>query len=116
MDTQAQQHTIWLRTLVHLHAIVFAVLFALGLATPVYAKAKASQDFEFIFRLDRDSELTTRVPSAQAKFEFRTHASNYEEAFKKAAQACFTHFKAGRQLSEDEGLSIIDSCANPRGS
>ena len=48
------------------------------------------------------------------KFDYTTKAASYEEAFEKAAQACFQHFKAGRRVSEDRGLDIIDVCANPR--
>lgn len=103
------------RTLVHLLASLLVVLFALGLSQKVFAKTSA-QNFEFVFRLEKDFELSARAPKSEVKFEYQTQASNYEEAYKKAAQACFTHFKAGRKLSEDEGLSIIDTCANPRGS
>lgn len=47
-------------------------------------------------------------------FEYKQKSASYEEAFSRAAQACYTHFKAGRHLSEDRGLDIIDVCANPR--
>ena len=48
------------------------------------------------------------------KYEYVTKANTYEDAFEKAAQACFNHFKGGRRVSEDRGLAIIDVCANPR--
>lgn len=47
-------------------------------------------------------------------YEFVTKANTYEDAFEKAAQACFNHYKGGRTVSEDRGLAIIDVCANPR--
>jgi hypothetical protein len=47
-------------------------------------------------------------------YEYTQKAKSYEDAYGKAAQACFTHFKAGRRVSEDQGLDIIDVCANPR--
>ena len=47
-------------------------------------------------------------------YEYTQKAKTYEDAYSKAAQACFTHFKAGRRVSEDQGLDIIDICANPR--
>jgi hypothetical protein len=47
-------------------------------------------------------------------YEYTQKAKTYEDAYGKAAQACFTHFKAGRRVSEDQGLDIIDVCANPR--
>lgn len=47
-------------------------------------------------------------------FEYSQKAPTYEEAFEKAAQACYRHFKNGERLTEDRGLDIIDVCANPR--
>ncbi len=47
-------------------------------------------------------------------YEYSLNASSYEEAFDKAAQSCFRHFKQGRRVSQDQGLDIIDVCANPR--
>jgi hypothetical protein len=47
-------------------------------------------------------------------FEYTRKAPTYEEAYEAAAQACFKHFKGGRHISEDQGLDIIDTCANPR--
>lgn len=47
-------------------------------------------------------------------FEYSQKAPSYEEAFDKAAQACYRHYKAGQRLTEDRGLDIIDVCANPR--
>ena len=47
-------------------------------------------------------------------FTVEKSASSYEEAFDVAAQKCFQNFKGKTQLSEDQGLDIIDACANPR--
>lgn len=47
-------------------------------------------------------------------FEFSQKTVSYEEAFERAAKACYQHFKDGRRLTENEGLDIIDVCANPR--
>lgn len=47
-------------------------------------------------------------------YEFSRTAPSYEEAYESAAQACFNHYKGNRHLAEDEGLDIIDTCANPR--
>ena len=49
-------------------------------------------------------------------FEYQQVAASYEEAYERAAKACYKHFKGGRHLSEDRGLDIIDVCANPRSS
>ena len=47
-------------------------------------------------------------------FETKTKADDKPTAFEVAATSCFQHFKAGRVLSENEGLDIIDVCANLR--
>ncbi|MBX2996044.1 MAG: hypothetical protein KF681_14555 [Bdellovibrionaceae bacterium] len=54
-------------------------------------------------------------------FEFASTSPSYEEAFDKAASACYRHFRDNTKarsgqakLSEDQGLDIIDVCANPR--
>jgi hypothetical protein len=49
-----------------------------------------------------------------ATFEYKQSSPSFEEAFERAAQACYTHFKDGKRLNEDTGLDIIDVCANPR--
>jgi hypothetical protein len=49
-----------------------------------------------------------------ASFEYKQSSASFEEAFERAAQACYTHFKDGKRLTEDAGLDIIDVCANPR--
>lgn len=67
----------------------------------------------------------TYLPSNAKKYQFsfpfknevlriEKHSDTYEKAFAAAAQDCFNHFKAGKKLSEDQGLDIIDVCANPR--
>lgn len=58
--------------------------------------------YSFKFKMDKET------------FEYSQKAPSYEEAFEKAAQACYRHFKAGQRLTEDRGLDIIDVCANPR--
>lgn len=65
-------------------------------------KAPQQKSYDFKFKLKSDSFSYTRT------------AANYEEAYEAAAQACFKHYKGGRHVSEDEGLDIIDVCANPR--
>lgn len=62
----------------------------------------SEQEFKFKFTLQKE------------KYEYTTSANTYEQAYERAAQACFNHFKAGRRVSEDQGLDIIDVCANPR--
>lgn len=104
--------------LVHLQLhILVTLLLAIGFTVPTFAATDSGpQEFGFVFRMAKDKPLTTRDQPASVKFEYRASAPTYEVAFKQAAQACFRHFKADRRLSEDEGLDIIDTCANPRGS
>lgn len=47
-------------------------------------------------------------------YQYQQKSQSYEDAFEKAAQACYQHYKGGKRLSEDQGLDIIDVCANPR--
>jgi hypothetical protein len=72
------------------------------------------------------SAIASPQPSDEAKlyqfkfrlkgetFEFAHKSSSYEQAFEVAAKACYRHYKAGQKLTEDQGLDIIDVCANPR--
>lgn len=52
------------------------------------------------------------------KLEVRRQVATYDQAFEQAAQTCFNHFKRNHEgkLTEDQGLDIIDVCANPRSS
>lgn len=65
-------------------------------------KAPPLKSYEFKFKLKAEA------------FTFSSKALSYEEAYETAAKACFKHYKGGRRVSEDEGLNIIDVCANPR--
>jgi hypothetical protein len=47
-------------------------------------------------------------------FTYEISSMDHDEAFKKAADACFNHFKQGRHVSMDEGQDIIDICVNPK--
>lgn len=47
-------------------------------------------------------------------YEYEVKADSKDDAFKKAADACFNHFKQGRRISMDYGQDIIDICVNPR--
>jgi hypothetical protein len=74
----------------------------------------AENEFQFRFEMSVSKDLTTRTPATKTRFEYVTRADTYEDAFKIAAQACYRHFKDGKSLTEDQGLDIIDVCANPR--
>ena len=47
-------------------------------------------------------------------YSFETKNSDHDEAYRKAADACFNHFKQGRHISMEEGQDIIDICVNPK--
>ena len=47
-------------------------------------------------------------------YQYETKASSPNEAFERAAQACFEHYKGGRHISMEYGQDIIDVCVNPR--
>ncbi len=81
--------------------------FALIMAISGDAFAWASNqpiEKKYVFKFNLKKEI----------FEYSQTAPSYEDAFHKAAQACYNHYKAGRSLNEERGLDIIDVCANPR--
>lgn len=89
------------------------------LASSVQAQAwvstpTAQKEHKFVYRVTNGAAVT-------GSFEYASTAPSYEEAYEKAAKACYQHFRdevkkqtGGRKLSEDQGLDIIDLCANPR--
>lgn len=88
-------------------AIILGITMALILGLSVQARAWVSHEssqkiYTFKFKMQKET------------LEISQASSSYEEAFEKAAQACYRHFKAGRRISEERGLDIIDVCANPR--
>lgn len=66
--------------------------------------SKEAPSKEYLFKYSLSGE----------KLEVRSPAASYEEAFEKAAQKCFNHYKGSGKVSENRGLDIIDVCANPR--
>jgi len=47
-------------------------------------------------------------------YQYETKAGDQETAFRRAADACFNHYKQGRHISMDYGQDIIDVCVNPK--
>lgn len=92
--------------------ILSVILMTLSFGFSAQAAGEGNE-FQFRFEMTASKDLSTRAPSKE-RFEYRTVASTWEEAFKTAAQACYRHFKNGKALTEDQGLDIIDVCANPR--
>jgi hypothetical protein len=85
------------------YALVITILMALTSTSQAWIeKAPQQKSYDFSFKLKSDS------------FKYTRTAASYEEAFEDAAKECFKHFKNGKRLNENEGLDIIDVCANPR--
>jgi len=66
------------------------------------ASAPTAKDYKFSFKYKGESIV------------LKSKSANFEEAFEKAAKECFHRYRANRHLTEDEGLDIIDVCANPK--
>lgn len=90
--------------------VMTAVLLSFGLS----AFGAEKREFHFTFSHKLEGKLTVREPKSVHKYEYKTVADSWDDAFREAAKACYRHFKDGRRLTEDEGLDIIDTCANPR--
>ncbi len=82
--------------------IALAMTLNISLAQAWISNNPVEKPYNFKFNMQKES------------FTYSQKAASYEEAFEKAAKACYQHFKGGRHLSEDLGLDIIDVCANPR--
>ena len=67
------------------------------------SSAANATEFKFTYTLGRD------------QLQYKTDAKNWEEAFERGAKFCFDFFvKREKNLTEEKGLDIIDTCANPR--
>lgn len=84
--------------------ILIAVSFILG----------SLQSHAWISKEETMKPYNFKFKMADTTFEYSQKSASYEEAFGKAAKACYRHFKNGKPLTEDQGLDIIDVCANPR--
>lgn len=74
-------------------SIIFALLFC---------SIAQADEFHFVYILNRD------------KLEYKTQAPTWKEAFERGSQFCFDFFvEREKILTEDKGLDIIDTCANP---
>jgi hypothetical protein len=86
------------------YVMIFAAIISLNsTASAVVSTEPVVQQYTFKFNYK------------EASFEIKNKSSSYEDAFDKAADLCFEHFKKSvPKMNEDIGLSIIDVCANPR--
>ena len=68
-----------------------------------------------LFSSDPSKSVAFKFPKFQGEvYEYETKSDSKDDAYQKAAQACFDHFKQGRRVSMDYGQDIIDICVNPR--
>lgn len=94
--------------------LVLILMTTASIAQAWVSTPTAEKEHHFVYhRKDANQQMQS--------FEFSSTAPSYEEAYEKAAQACYRHFRdetknqqRGRHLNEDQGLDIIDTCANPR--
>lgn len=81
------------------------IILGLFLANTSHASLFAKEDKSFSFKF----------PKFQGEvYEYEVKSESKDDAFRKAADACFNHFKQGRRISMDYGQDIIDICVNPR--
>lgn len=86
----------------------------LQLATILMFQAVSAWGYVSTAPITKDYHFKYNWEGKELALDYR--AQSWEDAFKKAADACFRHYsrEAGGRLSEDTGLDIIDVCANPR--
>ncbi len=83
-------------------AILISLMFLSSVSQAWVEKNPQVKEYVFKYKLSGES------------LEIKRSAQSYEDAFKVAAQQCFTYYKGAGKVSEDRGLDIIDVCANPR--
>lgn len=85
-------------------AQIIALFFVLYTTSSFAWVSTGAKDKSYSFRFNLKGQI----------LELSQKGESYNEAYEKAAQACFKYFKGGRHISQDRGLDIIDVCANPR--
>lgn len=80
-------------------------LLLLVLMSSISSTALASKPKLERYRFSVTFEKQTFSPVIQATNEF--------EALEKMAQSCFNHF-GGSKMDKDQGVELIDVCANPK--
>ena len=71
--------------------------------TLLLCSTASATEFKFTYTLGRD------------QLQYKTEASDWKTAFNRGAEFCFDFFvKREKNLTEEKGLDIIDTCANPR--
>ncbi len=81
------------------------ILLILTFACQAFAFGGNDQGKTFAFRFQ---------PLNGESYTYETSSDSRDDAYEKAATACFQHYKKGRRISMEQGMDIIDICANPR--
>ncbi len=90
-------------------SFLFVLIALLSLSCSSFAAKDQDAAKDYIFKFDpKDKpELKNKI------FEVKVSAPSYEDAFQAAADKCFKFYKGPGHVSENRGLDIIDTCANP---
>lgn len=86
----------------------------ISLAALTSAFFLSSTSFGWTATSPSTKEYTFKYQMKGKSLELKKVANSYEDAFESAAQQCFNFYKGSEKVSEDKGLDIIDTCANPR--
>ena len=68
----------------------------------IYGFSAFSQGFEFSYTFEGKTQT------------INLSSNSYEQAYSEFADLCFKKLTAGKKVSENRGLDIIDACANPK--
>lgn len=78
-----------------------------------------------IFLILQVSTLAFAATSGKKEFKFKytykgerleivETSDSWEKSFERSAMKCLKHFSKGQALSDDQGLDLVDLCANPK--
>jgi hypothetical protein len=110
----------------NIRKIIFTIFLALLFLTNTsYAKKNTIHTDAMKVKLVKKTKLRVPANASNKEYKFsykykgedvilKSKSASFEDAFEKAAKECFHRYKGGRHLTEDEGLDIIDVCANPK--
>jgi hypothetical protein len=76
--------------------------------------ALSCTSFAWVEKNPLQKEYVFKYNLSGQTLEIKKPAQSYEDAFDAAAQTCFNFYKGNKKLTEERGLDIIDTCANPR--
>ena len=89
--------------------LILLALSAIGSSSFAWVSTPtATKEYSIKFTLKDELSKTDKI------WQTKETAPSYEEAFEKAAMACYRYYRNGQRLTEERGLDIIDTCANPR--